>query len=106
MGVPSEDHHEPCPFCDARIERATFLESSRFRVIYNIAPILPGHSLVIPKTHVDSFLNLTEDELLEFVRLGRNAVRLLLSAFQVLGFNLTIKNARRQVRLFLTCTCT
>jgi bis(5'-adenosyl)-triphosphatase len=80
-----------CPFCDSSIHQATFAESENFRAIYNIAPILPGHSLVIPKWHLKSLLDLSESEFCEMMVFGRNVVRVLLTAFSVQAFNWTIQ---------------
>lgn len=80
-----------CPFCGDKIAYATFLETPNFRAIYNIAPILPGHSLVIPKRHIESFLDLSDEEVTEFIFLGRSAIKLLLKIFKTSAFNWTIQ---------------
>jgi bis(5'-adenosyl)-triphosphatase len=81
---------EDCPFCRIQKE-AVFGESEHFLAVYNIAPILPGHSLVIPKRHVESLMDLTESELIEFMIFGRNIAKLLLKAFKTPAFNWTIQ---------------
>lgn len=80
-----------CPFCNDEIVANAFLESEKFRVVYNLSPILPGHSMVIPKGHTESLMDLTDDELGEFVRLGRRAVEVLLRVFNASAFNWTIQ---------------
>ena len=42
-----------CVFC-SKTEKDFYLETDDMAAIYNISPILPGHSLVIPKRHVES----------------------------------------------------
>lgn len=69
------------------------MESERFRAIVNIAPILPGHALVIPKRHVDSLLALDHAEIAEMVELSRRAVSLLVSVYAADGFDWTIQES-------------
>lgn len=82
---------EQCPFCDLAILDSEFASSSNFRAVYNLAPILPGHSLIIPKKHVKSFMDLSEDHLHELVSFSRHTMRALLATFNVSGFNWTIQ---------------
>lgn len=82
---------ENCPFCNSEVSDATFAESENFRAIYNIAPILPGHSLIIPKWHIQSLMYLSDNELCEMMIFGRNVVAKLLAAFKAQAFNWTIQ---------------
>ena len=80
-----------CPFCNGDIEHAVFAEHEDFRAVYNAAPILPGHSLVIPKWHVPSLLELSDSEVSEMVRFSRLVVSNLTRVFRSTGFNWTIQ---------------
>jgi bis(5'-adenosyl)-triphosphatase len=80
-----------CPFCNTNVYEAVFAESENFRAIYNIAPILPGHSLIIPKRHLQSLMDLSDSELCEMMIFGRNVVRILLRAFNAVALNWTIQ---------------
>lgn len=80
-----------CPFCEPNVLDSTFLESKFFRAMYNIAPILPGHSLVVPKRHITSIMDLDADESAEIIHFSKNVVRLLLKAFDASGFDWTIQ---------------
>ncbi len=80
-----------CPFCDPEIEESTFAESEHFRAVYNISPILPGHSLIVPKWHVQSLLELSDKELGEMMVFSRQAVKVLLTAFRARAFDWTIQ---------------
>ena len=82
-----------CPFCAESVPEITFLESPRFRAITNIAPILPGHSLIVPKRHVESLLALTDDEVAEMVQLSREATALLKRVYGSTGFDWTIQES-------------
>jgi bis(5'-adenosyl)-triphosphatase len=80
-----------CPFCNPSVLKYSFLENDKFLAIYNIAPILPGHSLIIPRAHLISIMELTENELYEFISFSRKAIRILSHAFQTEAFNWTLQ---------------
>jgi bis(5'-adenosyl)-triphosphatase len=80
-----------CPFCNINTDKTEFAESEHFRAIYNIAPILPGHSLIIPKSHVTSLLDLDEADISEMVSFSLQCVKMLQKAFNATGFNWTIQ---------------
>ncbi len=56
-------------FCTEAIERQTYFDTRNIRVVYDIAPVTPGHSLLIPKRHVTDAALLTEEEMLEMLDL-------------------------------------
>lgn len=80
-----------CPFCEKKVKEISFIENESFLAIYNIAPILPGHSLIIPKKHIISLFELNEKELRQFMSLGQKAGRILSKAFRVDSFNWSIQ---------------
>ncbi len=80
-----------CPFCKKSIKEITFFESKNFRAIYNIAPILPGHVLIVPKKHITSFMELTDKGLFEFVKFSRHVILLLTRTFKTEAFNWTLQ---------------
>lgn len=59
--------------------------------IYNIAPALPGHSLIIPKMHFTSLMDLNSGELFEFFDTARFALRILMKAFNTDAFDFSIQ---------------
>ncbi len=50
-------------FCTNAIYDGVYFESNYFIVAYDISPVVEGHSLLIPKRHVVSFIDLTKDEI-------------------------------------------
>jgi len=82
-----------CPFCATGISELSFMESDRFRAVVNIAPILPGHSLIVPKRHVESLLALDDGEVAEMVKLSRGAIALLARVHRSDGFDWTIQES-------------
>lgn len=83
-----------CSFCNGEIETSVFAEYGEFRALYNVAPILPGHSLIIPRWHAPSLLDLTDAEVSEMVVFSRLVVRKLTRIFGAEGFNWTIQEGR------------
>jgi bis(5'-adenosyl)-triphosphatase len=83
---------ETCPFCQPDIREITFLESANFRAICNRAPILPGHSLLIPIRHLARLEDLPAEWGQEFFDLSIEATRLLKKAFKADGINWTIQD--------------
>ncbi|MBC7475906.1 MAG: HIT domain-containing protein [Candidatus Sericytochromatia bacterium] len=81
-----------CPFCEPNILESAFLESDNFLAISNTSPILAGHSLIIPKRHILSFLDLSEKELSEFIFLGQKTAKILSDYFKSGSFNLSIQD--------------
>lgn len=83
---------DSCVFCKSDIKEASFMETDNFLAIYNISPILPGHSLIIPKRHISSFLELSQNELTEFISLGQKTAKILSDYFKKSAFNLSIQD--------------
>ncbi len=81
-----------CPFCTNSIRKHTFAETNLFIAVYNIAPILPGHSLIIPKRHVVSFFDLRDDERKEMIDFVDKIGRVLKSVYHGDGFNLSLQD--------------
>ena len=81
-----------CPFCPPNVDKVKFAESKHFVAVYNIAPILPGHSLIVPKRHVSSVLHLSEGELCEMMLFSRRVIEILKVAFKAMAFDWTIQD--------------
>jgi ATP adenylyltransferase len=89
---PEDAAGEACPFCSAPdrsdedgliVHRGTLCY-----VVMNLFPYNPGHVLVCPYRHVPRYVDLTEEETLEFTALTKAAVRALEKASSPMGFNL------------------
>ena len=57
-----------CPFCTLPPERIV-AENEHALWIYDGFPVSPGHSLIIPKRHVGSFFEVTNEERLAMLEL-------------------------------------
>lgn len=80
-----------CPFCNSSVDDTIFANSEHFLAIYNHAPILPGHTLVIPREHICSILELSDPELSEMMVFTKDVTNLLLTAFKVDAFNWSVQ---------------
>jgi bis(5'-adenosyl)-triphosphatase len=82
---------DPCPFCDTGIAEYAYFKHRGFLAIINIAPVLPGHSLVIPEMHRTSLTSLDEEELCAFMEAARKATRILIKAFDTDAFDWSVQ---------------
>ncbi len=53
------------PFCRKEIMENAFYTTQLTMAVYDIAPVLPGHSLIIPRRHVADATALTKEEILD-----------------------------------------
>jgi bis(5'-adenosyl)-triphosphatase len=92
MDSPIIQHIDNCLFCKKAVIENSFYSTSQFSALYNIAPILPGHSLIIPNFHYESLMELTEDEIGAMMVFAREVTSVLKSAFGCDGFDWTIQD--------------
>jgi len=85
-------NNKNCPFCKAILSENFFCQSNNFVAIYNIAPILPGHCMIIPKNHTQRVLDLSDDRLSEMMIFSRKVIEILNKVFPNDGFNWTIQD--------------
>jgi bis(5'-adenosyl)-triphosphatase len=83
---------ENCHFCQEEIIGKSFCTTSGFKAFYNIAPILPGHSLIIPNKHYVSLFELSDKELGEMMVFARKITSVLKTFFNCDGFDWTIQD--------------
>lgn len=51
-----------CPFCSLSKDRVLLFETDNCIAFYDGFPVSPGHVLIIPKRHVASYFDLTDEE--------------------------------------------
>lgn len=94
-GADRPPHEGPgleCPFCRSPSDPpAETLVVARGRLVYavlNKYPYNPGHLLICPYRHVAAYVELDDDELVEFTAMTRQAITSLTAVSNPDGFNL------------------
>jgi bis(5'-adenosyl)-triphosphatase len=88
----TDDRAPNCPFDDGKIKAVEYAGNDHFAALYNVAPILPGHSLVIPRRHVESFLDLSDEEITGLFLFARNLTGFLIEQFKADGFDVSLQD--------------
>ncbi len=86
-----------CEFCKIirRESHAEFLyENDHTIAILDINPIHYGHSLVIPKKHYDTFLDVPQEELADLIAVTKIISNALVKSLKLDGFNFFSNNGR------------
>jgi len=83
--------NKECPFCMLPPER--IIDSNEFGfVIRDGFPVSPGHTLIIPKRHVGSFFEITQEERDALLSLLNKAKETIDTEFHPDGFNIGIND--------------
>lgn len=80
-----------CPFCTLPQERI-ILQNGQGLVIRDGYPVSPGHTLIIPKRHVGSFFDVSEEERTSLLRLLDEAKSALDAELHPAGYNIGIND--------------
>lgn len=84
-----------CPFCSKEIlNLQTLEENSSAIALYTHRPITKGHSLIIPKRHVEKFQELTQNELIDIQNLINQIHEVSESKLEVGSYLLLQKNGK------------
>jgi diadenosine tetraphosphate (Ap4A) HIT family hydrolase len=81
----------PCPFCSLPAERIVHDRPFAF-VIRDGFPVSPGHTLIIPKRHVESFFEVTDAERTDLMSLLVAARDDLDREYHPAGYNIGIND--------------
>jgi histidine triad (HIT) family protein len=90
-----------CKIASGEISADKLLETDNFFVVKDVSPLTEGHSLVIPKKHYESFLDIPSFLFGEYMELTKEVVFTLLKETKSEGFNLLMNNfeaGQQQVR--------
>lgn len=80
---------KPCPFC--HLDLARVLAEDELTVVYKDGfPVSPGHTLIIPRRHVATLFEATEDEQAALLRALNTAKNLIEARHKPDGYNIGI----------------
>jgi bis(5'-adenosyl)-triphosphatase len=80
-----------CPFCFPTVWTSVFAFNANFLGVYNLAPILPGHSLIVPRKHYHSIFEMSDPELSEMIVFTKKVTELLTDTFHAEAFNWSLQ---------------
>ena len=79
-----------CKVANKEIKSYVVCESGQFVSVLDIHPHAPGHSLVIPKNHIENFVDLPENLHHEFIQVIKETLITLSKALNTTDFTLGI----------------
>lgn len=82
-----------CPFCNPDvIRKQTFHTTERFNCFFTHKPVLPGHTLIIPKRHVESITEMSDAEMTELALILKTMSVALMDAYGGTGVDIALQN--------------
>jgi diadenosine tetraphosphate (Ap4A) HIT family hydrolase len=84
-----------CPFCEIMStcsQERVILENKEAFLIEDGFPVSEGHSLVIPKRHIGSFFDITEEEKAALLQLLEKAKEIIDSRYRPSSYNIGIND--------------
>ncbi len=86
---------EYCAFCNPDVlNRQKFYEDDLVLALYTHKPIFPGHCLIIPKRHIKTFDELSDDEAQQMASVIKKVHQAVQSTFHTSSYLLLQKNGR------------
>ncbi len=78
-----------CIFC-MRLDREIIAENNLAKAFYDKYPVNKGHTLIVPKRHIESFFDATMDEIIAINQLLFDVKDILAECFKPDGYNIGI----------------
>lgn len=88
---------ETCIFCkiaNNTMESATIFENSEFKVILDVFPAAKGHTLIIPKQHVENIYEIDAETAGRLFTLATEVARALKKVYKCDGMNILQNNGK------------
>ena len=88
---------DDCIFCRIAIGEipcSKVFENDRFLAFLDISPAVKGHTLVIPKKHYETLLDISQDELKEMSVIVQNIARAVDRSLKAEGINILQNNRK------------
>ncbi len=88
---------EDCIFCKisrGEIPADKIYEDEKFVAFPDIKPVGEGHTLVIPKKHFKTLMDLDEDTSCEYFKILQKVGKILMEKYNADGFNVVLNNGK------------
>lgn len=88
---------EDCLFCkiiSGEVPSVKVFEDNKVLAFLDLAPINPGHTLVVPKKHFEDLLSAEEDYLIAISKVIPKIAKAILKAGNYSGFNIGVNNGK------------
>ena len=89
------DSLDSCIFCKiikGEIPSSKLLENERFIVFMDIGPVNPGHTLIVPKAHMETIFDVTPGYGEELISLMQRVGKAIMTATGATGLNIMQNN--------------
>ena len=86
-----------CVFCDivnGKVKTEKIYESENFIAFYDINPLGGGHTLIIPKKHFSSLMDLDKETSEKYLLAVRETAKIIIKKYGAYGFNLVVNNGK------------
>ena len=81
---------DSCPFCTVEGSREILASSALSVAFYDGFPVSIGHALIVPRRHVASFFDLTEEERADLFRVADEVRHIVDERYHPDGYNLGV----------------
>ncbi len=88
---------EDCIFCKivrGEIDSAKIWEDDKFLAILDTNPVGEGHTLVIPKKHYETLMDLGEEISFKYISALQEVAKILMEKYNCEGFNVVLNNGK------------
>jgi len=87
------DYNHPCFFCQPENQKNKLITENNFCVArFDEFPVSKGHVLIIPKKHINSFFDLTQDEVVKIYSLMSEAKSIIQKEYNPDGYNIGVND--------------
>lgn len=83
-----------CVFCDLK-EKYIVTEDSGLVLAVNLFPYIDGHLLIIPRRHIENYLDLTDKEIMAYHCLAKKGLKLLQEALDIENVWLLLREGKQ-----------
>lgn len=80
-----------CPFCKEEVIMTAFAAEGNYCALYNHAPIVAGHSLIIPRNHLEDVMELNDNDYINLFLFARKVMQFLNFHFKTNEFDMSLQ---------------